>query len=474
VLLVHPESTIRGLFAERISGLGYSVRQVAELADALAIAATEPVYPVIVLCGLAGGRMARVDADVLESIGQFRRSSSFSQILLLIPPAATLEVCCQAIEAGASDFLEVVEGRVDADLLVRRLRQARQRYDRQVAAAESMHSRPVFDHTGIVAQSRVMAGVLSRTARAAQISDAPVLICGESGTGKQLLAELVHRLDPKRCRKPLLTVNCAAITGSLAESALFGHVKGAFTGATQERAGYFRTANHGSILLDEIGELELGLQPKLLRVLQEGLVLPVGSDVEAQVDVRVLAATNRPLGRLVEQGSFRLDLFQRLNVITLEIPPLRQRPEDIEALLSYFVRKYADYYGLPILGIDRRVCELLSTCPLDGNVRELENAVRRILATKTSGDEIVLADIPESLRRQRLAPPRHLVPRDIVTHAAHLIEQGVLTLPDFLAECERQVLGDLLGRSQTPKTDLARKMGLSRRTLYNKRRRHGL
>ena len=473
-LLIHPDETSRTALARTVSELGYFVREVGQWADAPRLAATESVYPVVLISGAGGDRLARIEPAVLETVAQLRRASSLSQIILLIPATVDLEACCQAIENGASDFVEIDCGVVDERLLARRLDQARQRYDRQVTAAESLHSGQPTDRAGIVAQSRAMADVVARAARAAQVSDAPVLILGESGTGKQLLAELMHQLDPKRCDKPFLTVNCAAITGSLADSALFGHVKGAFTGATQERAGYFRAADYGSILLDEISELEFCLQPKLLRVLQEGLILPVGSDVEEAVDVRVLGTTNQHLADAVEAGRFRLDLYQRLNVITIEIPPLRERPEDIEALLPFFVRKYARYYDRRIVGIDHRVYEFLSTCALEGNVRELENAVRRILALKTGGDEIVLTDIPESLRRRRQANGSQMVPVEVVENVSRLIEQSVLTLSDFVAECERQVLANVIDRSQGPKADLARRLGLSRRTFYNKRRKYGL
>ncbi|MHC4610241.1 MAG: sigma 54-interacting transcriptional regulator [Planctomycetota bacterium] len=474
VLVAHPEQVTRAALARFLSQSGYLVTQVGDLADLPRLAATEAVYPVILIAGAVGDRVARLDPTVLDTVAQLGRVSSLSQIILLIPASVDVDTCCQAIESGASDFVEINRGAVDEQVLVRRLEQGMQRYERQSAAAQSLHSAEPSDHTGIVAQSRAMADVIAHSARAAQVSDAPVLILGESGTGKQLLAELIHRLDPKRCDAPFLTVNCAAITGSLADSALFGHVKGAFTGATQERAGYFRAAHGGTILLDEIGELDPCLQPKLLRVLQEGLILPVGADVEKAVDVRVLAATNRPLEELVEDGRVRLDLYQRLNVISIEIPPLRERPEDIEALLPFFVRKYARYYDRQIVGVDRRVYEFLSTCSLEGNVRELENAVRRILALKTSGDEIVLTDIPDSLRRDRRPNGNQVVPREVIDNVSRLIEQGALNLPDFVAECERGVLANVLSNSKAPKSDLARKLGLSRRTFYNKRRRHGL
>ena len=473
LLLIHPEDDQGQSVSAAASRLGYSVRLVSSLTEAPRVAACEATFSVILLTW-RGQRAACLDSEVLETVAALRRASSMSQIILLVNGAINLDSCCQAIENGASDFLELQPGCLDVDALERRLDQAQQRYERAVAAAQAIHTELSSDQTGIVSQSRAMADVLWRATRAAEVSDAPVLIQGESGTGKQLVAELIHRLDPKRRDKPLLTINCAAITGTLAESALFGHTKGAFTGATERRAGYFRAAHQGTLLLDEIGELELRLQPKLLRALQDGVILPVGSDVEETVDVRVLVATNRPLQDLVEQKRFRLDLFQRLNVIPIQIPPLRERPEDIAALVPYFIHKYGSDYGRQITGIDQRVYDFLSTCPLEGNVRELENAVRRMLALKTSGDEIRLADIPESLRRQRKCSAQSLVPRELLENACHLIEQGVVTLPDFVAECERQVLAGALERSDNTSTDLAQKLGLSRRTFYNKRRKYGL
>jgi len=475
LLIVHPEPKLSTTLEEALSRRAAVVRRVHTVAEATRALTVEPVFPVVLISAHAGtGRISQLDEQLLDTISAIHRASAESQIILLVSDTVSVETCCRAIECGAGDFLEVSGGRVDEQALSRRIDQAMRRYERAVAAAASLHSHQHFDQAGIVAQSRLMADVLTRASQAAEISDAPVLIYGESGTGKQLLAEMIHRLDPKRGDQPFLTVNCAAITGTLAESAMFGHVKGAYTGATDKRAGYFRAANHGTIFLDEIGELEATLQPKLLRVLQEGLILPVGSDIEEPVDIRVLAASNRRLSDLVEEGSFRLDLYQRLYVISIEIPPLRERPEDIEELVPYFVRKYARQYGRDIAHVDRRVYQFLSTCALEGNVRELENAVRQIVAFKTSGDEILLADIPASLRRQCVKPTRPVVPRELVENACDLIDRGVITLPEFVAECERQVLANAIHRSTRPSADLAEKLGLSRRTLYNKRRRYDL
>ena len=473
LLLIHADCDTAVQLAGRMARLGYDVQRLCEPGKGPRVAATDPEYPVIVISG-AAPRTGRFDPAILDTIAVIHRASSRSQIVLLLPITADVETCCQTIESGVTGFVEVNGGEVDLATLSRRLAEAEQRYQRLVAAAESLHTGQASDTTPIVGQSRAMNDALARAARAAQVSDAPVLIQGESGTGKQLMAELIHQLDPKRRNHPFLTVNCASITGTLAESALFGHVQGAFTGATQTRAGYFRTADRGTILLDEIGDLETALQPKLLRVLQNGVILPVGADTEVAVDVRVLAASNRPLQKLVESGKFRLDLYQRLNVILLEIPPLRQRPEDIEALVPFFVRKYERYYGRRINRIDRRVYEFLHGCALDGNVRELENTVRRILALKTGGDEILLTDIPETLRHKRCRPRSETVTREMIESACRMIERGEVTLPEFIAQCERQVLAATISQSAGPASRLAASLGLSRRTFYNKRRKYGL
>lgn len=319
-----------------------------------------------------------------------------------------------------------------------------------------------------------MAGVLAKAARAAQVSDVPVLIHGESGTGKQLLAELIHQLDPKRASKRFVCVNCSAISGSLAESTLFGHVKGAFTGATESRKGHFRAADGGTILLDEIGEMDIALQPKLLRVLQNGVVMPVGADEESAIDVRVIAATNRRLAAQVESGAFRLDLFQRLNVISLEIPSLRERPEDIPALVRFFVNKYAGYCAHPIESIDDELLEFLGGCTLRGNVRELENTVRQMLAFKRIGGRLTLADVPPTLRDRQPyqdEDPQHRKTEtleQIASAATRLLDSGAMTLPELIGACEKMMIRGALQRSTSTSGDLARQLGMSRRTLYNK------
>ncbi len=360
--------------------------------------------------------------------------------------------------------------------LVDRLAQAADRYRAALQKNQVDDRQAVFDQTGFAAQSRAMAELLAQAKRAASISDVPVLIYGESGTGKQLLAEAIHRLDPKRSTRPFLCINCAAITGTLADSALFGHRKGAFTGATEERLGYFRAARGGTVLLDEIGELDRALQPKLLRVLQESRVLAVGADREEPVDVRVIAATNRALEAAVARNEFRLDLYQRLNVITLCLPPLRERCEDIPPLVRFFLTKYASYYPRKIKAVDPLVYEVFAESIGRGNVRELENVVRQILAFKQSGDRIDLTDLPKSLLRNRGKPSQQHgdVIAELARAVSELVRRGKMSLPEMLHECERLIIEEALTHSRTTHAELARSLGITRRTFYNKLRKHNL
>lgn len=420
--------------------------------------------------------LADQDPPLTEALGllrDVRRASPASQVVVLVQAQLPLAVCCQAVRYGAASFVEWRDGE-PLQPLVERLAQGLSRYHAAVEEGRLVHSREIFEETGVPSQSRTMARLLFQAKRAAMISDAPILIFGESGTGKQLLAEAIHRMDPKRRNKPFLTVNCAAITGSLAESALFGHRKGAFTGANEDRPGYFRAAHGGTLLLDEISEIEKPLQAKLLRVLQEGRVMPVGDDKEYAIDVRVIAACNRPLPVMVEQNDFRLDLYQRLNVINLHVPPLRDRPEDIPLLVQFFLKRYASYYPQPIESVDPRVYEVLSRCIGSGNVRELENVVRQILAFKAAGDRIELSDIPPSLLQPGKSS-QELDATEALAHAAiAMFREGHLTLHEVLDDIERMILREALHEGDVNHAELARKLGLSRRTFYNKLKKHDL
>ncbi len=422
-----------------------------------------------------GHRCELTRNDPLGLLRAVRRVSPSTQVVALVGPMTGLDVCCEAVSLGVCGFVDWNDGD-GTSALVERVGQALERYQARVQEHAEVRGGHIFDETGIAGQSRLMADLLLQARRAAMVSDAPVLIHGESGTGKQLIAEAIHRLDPKRRNHPFLSVNCAAIHGTLAESALFGHVRGAYTGATEARQGYFRAAGAGTLLLDEVSELDKALQPKLLRVLQVGKVMPVGSDVEVEVSARVIAASNRPLAALVQNNEFRLDLYQRLNVISLNVPPLRDRPEDVPLLVQFFVRKYASYYPPGIQAIDPRVYEVLTTSVGSGNVRELENIIRQTLAFKSAGHRLELSDLPREVmeRRRTRNGSSDSVYAALASAVSWMIRDGRWTLQQMLGEFERLAIQEAVAHSSGTHEELARRLGITRRTLYNKFHRHGL
>jgi transcriptional regulator with GAF, ATPase, and Fis domain len=285
-------------------------------------------------------------------------------------------------------------------------------------------------------------------------TDADILVEAESGTGKELLARLIHRWSPRR-QRPFVAVNCAGFPDTLLESELFGHVRGAFTGALSSKAGKFELAHNGTLLLDEIAEMPLGLQPKLLRVLQEREVDRLGDTRPLRVDVRVIATTNRPLGALVAEGKFRADLYFRLHVIPLSLPPLRERREDIPELIDYFVQKYGPASRSNVARFSAELVERLETYDWPGNVRELENFVRRALVL-SPGPVAGVELLPEA-DFQDGAPPLGGV------------EAGV-TLRDL----ERTLLEKTLEATGGNRTRAAGMLGVSLRTVRNKIREFGL
>jgi two-component system response regulator AtoC len=292
---------------------------------------------------------------------------------ILMTAHATVDSAIEAMKLGAFDYLQK-PFEVD-ELLVairRALEHQRLRGQHRYLLGEQEEQ---FDHYGLIGQSRVMQDVLRTLERVAQ-ARSTVLITGETGTGKELGARAIHARSPER-DMPLIKVNCAAIPEALLESELFGHVRGAFTGATSSRHGRFSLANGGTIFLDEIGTLGLPVQAKLLRVLQEREFEPVGSERTEKVDVRVIAATNRDLRVLVSEGRFQEDLYYRLSVIPIRLPPLRDRREDIPPLVEHFVRKHAQRVGRVVERVDQGAIDRLRACEWPGNVRELENTIER-------------------------------------------------------------------------------------------------
>jgi len=302
-----------------------------------------------------------------------------------------------------------------------------------------------FNHYGIVGRSRLMQDVIHRAERVAE-TRSTVLITGETGTGKELVARAIHDRSAQR-HMPLIKINCAAIPETLLESELFGHVRGAFTGATTNKKGRFALANGGSIFLDEIGIMPGAIQPKLLRVLQEREFEPLGSERTERVDVRVIAATNRDLRQLVGDGRFQEDLFYRLNVIPVHLPPLRDRREDIPVLAEHFIAKHAQRTGKPIDRVEDGVLAALQQYGWPGNVRELENTIERAVVL-SSNRVMTVTDI------SILAPPVSTTP---ALPALHLHQN--------LEWAERETVRQALEQSRGVKKDAAELMGISQRAL---------
>jgi two-component system response regulator HydG len=366
----------------------------------------------------------------------------------------SMEAAVAAIRAGAYDF---VTKPIELDMLAivleravkhRRLQQQVRRLSEEVEKAER------FDE--ILGQSAAIRSLFDQLARIAP-SEASVLITGESGTGKELVARSIHE-NSRRAEGPFVAVNCAALPESLLESELFGHAKGAFTDARSRRKGLFQQAEGGTLFLDEIGELPLTTQPKLLRALEEGRVRPVGSDAEIEVDVRLLAATNRDLESAVEDGRFRQDLYFRINVIQIDLPPLRSRGTDVLLLAQHFAETFAQRSGKNVLGLTEQTMERLLNYSWPGNIRELRNVMERAVAL-TRFDRIVVEDLPEKIRDYQGSQvviggedPSELVP---------------------LEEVEARYIRHVLKAVDGNKTLAARILGLDRKTLYRKLKQYG-
>ncbi len=387
------------------------------------------------------------DLDGIELCSQIAATKKLP--VIVITAFGSLETAVRAIRAGAYDFLtkpldvELVALSLERAVSHRALHREVERL--KLAAGETRR----FGE--LVGSSAAMLGVYELVERAAP-SDAAVLLTGESGTGKEVVARTLHERS-KRSSGPFVSVNCAALPEALLESELFGHVRGAFTDAHSARAGLFAEARGGSIFLDEIADMPIALQPKLLRALQQRTVRPVGSDREVEVDVRLVTATNRDIAALIAERAFREDLFYRINVIHVEMPPLRTRGADILLLANHFLTKFSQQMTKPLDGFEPAACERLLAYPWPGNVRELSNLVERAVVL-AQGSTITVEDLPEKVRSYRAS---HVViagddPSELVS----------------LEEVERRYILRVLETVQGNKSKAAHILGLDRKTLYRK------
>lgn len=435
ILVVDDEDMQRDMLKGFLDKQGYEVFEAASGGEALRIFGERPFQLV-----LLDHKMPDITGD--KVLAEMKLANPLVRAIM-ITAYGSVDTAVSAMKLGADEFLEKP---VDLSKLLEKISVIEQRL---AVAEEAEDVAQTLDRSDlpirIIGKSRAMEEILSLVRRVAPAPWA-VLIRGETGTGKELVARLIHLLSPVS-DGPFVEVNCGAIPENLFESELFGHEKGAFTGAVSRRRGRFELAGNGSIFLDEIGELPLVLQPKLLRALQENRISRVGSEKEVEVDVRVLAATNRDLKKLVEDGLFREDLYYRLNVFDVEIPPLRRRKDDVPELIDFFTERY----GRRGLGFDPDAMATLVKYSFPGNVRELEHIIQRTV-TLVRGNVIRERDLPAEIRYHQVT------------------EHG--TLSERMEAVEREMLYNALEKNGWVQTRAAESLGISERVLRYKMGKH--
>jgi DNA-binding NtrC family response regulator len=444
VLVVDDEPALREVLSLRIADWGYEVRTASDVAEAERALDLNP--PDLVLCDvqMPGG-------SGLDLLKRIKRQDERLPVVM-ITAHGDIDKAVDAMKAGAADFLTKP---LDYVMLQALLESAagdlRQRYESRSLDA---HLQRQQSAPGLVGQSRAIRE-LRRTIEVVAATDASAILTGESGTGKEVVARAIHSMSTRR-DKPFIAINTAAIPEGLIESEVFGHEQGAFTGAAKARPGVFELANGGTLFLDEIAEMPISLQPKLLRVLEEGRARRLGGSREVAFDVRVLAATNRNPSAAIRDNQLREDLFYRLNVFEIRLPPLRDRADDVGLLAQHFIREFSRKHGMDVQGVGEPARQLLEAHAWTGNVRELRNVIERAVIVARSG----------------WIEPRHLPP---YLQALKGGGEPTVTLPagTTLAEAERVLILQTLERVGTNKAEAARQLGLDVKTIRNKLRSYG-
>ena len=385
ILLVDDETSQRGVLSGYLKKKHHSIIEAGLVGQAIELFKTHSIDVVLTDYQMPNG----TGLDLLKAVRNLHSQAA----VIMMTAFGTIEGAVSAIREGAFDYLTKPINLDELDALLHRIEELHQLKSENQILREQLAEK--YSFTGIISQSQAMEQVLSTAARVAQ-SSASVLIRGESGTGKELIAKAIH-FASERKDKPFIAVNCAALNDNLLESELFGHEKGAFTGAEKQRRGRFEMANGGTIFLDEIGDISPATQAKLLRVLQEHQFERVGGSETLSVDVRILAATNKNLEEAIKQGTFREDLFYRLNVVPVEIPPLRKRREDVAPLLEYYLHRFSKDNKRKKLSFSKEAWDALLRYDYPGNVRELENIVQRSVIM-SRGDHSTTEDLPQLFR----------------------------------------------------------------------------
>ncbi|MDH3202459.1 MAG: sigma-54 dependent transcriptional regulator [Myxococcales bacterium] len=438
ILIVDDQDSARTMLAEMLRGEGYDVDQ-AQSGESACSMVVENGYD-LVITDLRMG-----DIGGLEVLRHTREASPVTEVIVMTA-FGTIEDAVEAMRFGARDFVQ--KPFVEEELLLKVSRAARLREMAGELRAMAHDFREKYNFGNIIGQSAEIRDVLGRIVRIAP-TDATVLITGESGTGKELVARAIHA-NSLRAERPFVSINCAALTETLLESELFGHMRGAFTGAVQTRKGLFEEANGGTFFFDEIAETPPSLQAKLLRAIQEGEIRRLGDNKPINVDARIIAATNQNLRRLIEEKRFREDLYYRLNVARFELPPLRDRKEDIAPIVESFLEKYGQKMGRKA-SVGPGVLEYLVSYDFPGNIRELENLIEQGVALAPDG-QVQLQDIVPSS----------------TNGGSHL---GLRSLADIVQEAERDAIVRALRASEGNKERAAAILGLSPTTLWRKMKR---
>src|SRR5919202_950931 len=451
LLIVDDEQGMRQLLSLVFGRAGHRVRAAESGGQAPELLRAEP--PDLVVSDVKMPDMNGI--ELLRAVREFLPDVA----VVLMTAFATVDTAREAFKLGADDFIQkpfdVEELKLIAEKALERLRL----FQENCAFRRAQRERGRLDQ--IIGHSQKMQAVYQMIETVAQVQST-VLITGESGTGKEMVARAIHNLSP-RSDKPFMPINCGAFTETLLESELFGYTRGAFTGATANRKGLFEAADKGTIFLDEIGEMSPTMQVKLLRVLQERKVRPVGAHEETAVDTRVIAATNRDLAAMVKQGGFREDLFYRVSVIPIELPPLRERREDIGELVEHFVQKFCRQTGRD-LGVSERAKELLEAYSWPGNVRELEHTIERAVALERA-ETIQPESLPQAVTNYNPAS---------VTPSAFAMPDEGLNLVAHLEHLEKTYLLEALRRTGGNQTRAAEILHMSVRSLRHLLDKHGV
>lgn len=449
ILIVDDDPGHRLTLQTIIKSWGYRVETVDNGSKAVERVMEKPFE--LILMDVRMAEMSGIDA--LKRIKDYNPAIP----ILIMTAYSSVESAVEALKAGAYDYLTKP---LDFEVLKLSIERAQEHAGLKAENRTLKEKlRSDFDIQNIIGKSRPMRELIEMVAMIAP-SEATVLITGESGTGKELIAKSVH-FNSSRRSKPLVTVNCAALAESILESELFGHERGAFTGADKRREGRLMQADSGTIFLDEIGEMSPMMQAKLLRVIQEKEIQRVGSDKTVMVDVRILAATNRDLMQAVQAGTFREDLYYRLNVVTLKIPPLRERRDDIPLLAQHFLERYAKKNRKTVKGFTPIAMDMLLKYDWPGNVRELENAVERAVIL-LPGDYITEKELPLSISRSYPVEKSRETP------------QIAISEPRSLEAIEKEAVLSALTASGGNKSEAARMLGINRKTLYKKLKNYGI